>query len=85
MTSHRRFRSKVRLNGHLCCLDSHARNFGTTEVDLGFGRVLVSQVPDVVPNPVKNVSKEYDRIPGTSHTLGGHSVRSLANLNSGPL
>ena len=79
MPSHRRC-----LKGHHCSLDSRVRDFGTTEVDLGLGRILVTQVPDVIPYPVKIVSKEDDRIPGTSHTIGGHSARSLASLNSGP-
>ena len=75
----------LHLKDHPCSLDSRTRDFDTPEVDLGFGRILITQVPDVVPHPVETVSKEDDRIPGTSHTIGDHSARSLASLNSGPL
>ncbi len=75
------------LHGHrtFCSLDPSARDFSATNVDLGFGGILVTQVTHVVPYPVKIVSKEENMFPGTSHTIGGRSARSLASLDSGPL
>ena len=85
MPSHRRFLVKCVLTATFIPLIPAQEISGTIEVDLRFGGILVAQVPDVVPYPVNTVSQEDDRIPGTNHTIGGHSVRSLASLNSGPL
>ena len=82
MSSHRPFLVKCVLRATFIPLIPAQEISGTIEVDLRFGGILVTQVPDVVPYPVKTVSKGDDRIPGTN-TIGGHSARSLASLNSG--
>lgn len=76
---------------HLC--HSYHRslfNFGsyrgkvlsTIGVDLGFYGVFVTQLAHAVLYPAKVISDEGITPVGTSHTHGGRSARSPANLNS---
>ena len=67
-----------------CSPGPSARDFSITDIDLRFRGILVTQVAHVVPYPVTIVSENEDRLPGSNHTTGGRSARSLASLDSGP-